>query len=167
MAEITLGGNPIHTAGEIPQKGDPAPEFKLTNTELKDRHLSDFEGKKVVLNIFPSVDTDVCAASVREFNKRVSEREDATVLNISKDLPFAHKRFCAAEGLESVETLSEYKDQNFSRAYKATITDGPFDGLLSRAVVVIDEDAQVLYSEQVPEIGQEPDYEAAIQALEQ
>lgn len=165
MAEITLGGNPIRTAGEIPQKGDSAPEFKLTNTDLEDRHLSDYRGKKVVLNIFPSIDTDVCAASVRKFNEKAAQGDKVAVLNISKDLPFAHKRFCAAEGIDKAETLSEYKDQNFSRGYQVTITEGPFTGLLSRAVVVVDEDGQVIHSEQVPEIGQEPDYDAALEAL--
>jgi len=165
MAEITLGGNPIRTAGKIPQKGDPAPQFKLTNADLEDRHLSDYRGKKLVLNIFPSIDTDVCAASVRTFNEKAGQMDGVAVLNISKDLPFAHKRFCGAEGIDKAETLSEYKDQKFSQDYQVTITEGPFTGLLSRAVVVIDENGQVVHSEQVPEIGQEPNYEAALAVL--
>lgn len=165
MANITLGGNPVNTAGEIPQKGDIAPEFKLTNSELKDRHLSDYRGKKVVMNIFPSIDTGVCAASVRAFNEKAGDKEDVIVLNISKDLPFAHKRFCAAEGLENVETLSEFKDHNFSREYHVAMLDGGLAGLMSRAVLVVDEEGSVLHAEQVPEIGQEPDYDAALAAL--
>lgn len=165
MANITLGGNAVNTAGEIPQKGDIAPEFKLTNTDLKDRHLSDYRGKKVILNIFPSIDTPVCASSVRTFNERASKMENVVVLNISKDLPMAHKRFCAAEGLEDVESLAEFRDFNFSREYQVTMLDGALAGLMSRAVIVLDEEGSVLYSEQVPEIGQEPDYEAALAAV--
>lgn len=165
MANITLGGNPVATAGEIPQKGDIAPEFKLTNTELKDRHLSDYRGKKVVMNIFPSIDTNVCAASVRNFNEKAGSKENTIVLNISKDLPFAHKRFCAAEGLEKVENLSEFKDHNFSRAYQVAMLDGGLAGLMSRAVVVVDEAGSVIHAEQVREIGHEPDYDAALAVL--
>lgn len=165
MARITLGGNPVETAGEIPQRGDVAPEFKLTNTKLEDRHLSDYEGKKVILNIFPSIDTNVCATSVRKFNEKASQVDNTVVLNVSKDLPFAHKRFCAAEGLENVETLSEFKDQNFSREYHVAMLDGAMAGLMSRCVIAIDENGSVLYSEQVPEIGQEPDYDSALQAI--
>lgn len=154
------------TAGEIPQRGDVAPEFKLTNVELKDRHLSDYRGKKVILNIFPSVDTKVCAASVRKFNEKASKLDNTVILNISKDLPFAQKRFCAAEGLENVEALSEFKDQNFSREYHVAMLDGPMAGLMSRCVIALDDEGSVLYSEQVSEIGQEPDYESALQALD-
>lgn len=166
MAEITLGGNPVQTAGEIPQKGDVAPNFRLTTPELKDRHLSDFEGKRVVLNIFPSVDTEVCAASVKRFNEEVTRLNNVVVLNISKDLPFAQKRFCGAEGIENVEVLSEYKDNNFSREYQVLMTDGAMAGLMSRAVIVVDTDGTVKYSEQVPEIGQEPNYDEAVKALQ-
>lgn len=165
MARITLGGNPVETAGEIPQRGDIAPEFKLSNTKLEDRHLSDYEGKKVILNIFPSIDTNVCATSVRKFNEKASQVNNTVVLNISKDLPFAHKRFCAAEGLENVETLSEFKDQNFSREYHVAMLDGAMAGLMSRCVIAIDENGSVLHAEQVPEIGQEPDYESALKAI--
>lgn len=165
MAKITLGGNPIETIGELPAVGSEAPNFTLTNSDLKDHSLSDFRGKKVVLNIFPSVDTNVCATSVRQFNKELSEREGVQVLNISRDLPFATKRFCGAEGLDGVEVLSEYKNHAFGDAYQLTIKDGAFGGLLSRAVVVVDEEGKVAYTEQVPEIGQEPNYAAAIAAL--
>lgn len=165
MADITLGGNTIHTAGNIPQPGDKAPEFQLTGNDLNDVKLSNYKGKKVILNIFPSIDTGVCAASVRRFNQEAANIQNAVVLNISKDLPFAQKRFCAAEGIENVEVLSEFRNQDFSDKYKVTIKDGPMAGLMSRAVVVLDEDNKVLYSEQVPEIKQEPNYEKALNAL--
>jgi len=165
MAAITLGGNPIHTAGEIPKKGTQAPNFSLVKTDLSTATLADFAGSKLVLNIFPSIDTGVCATSVRTFNQKASELENTKVLCISRDLPFAQKRFCAAEGLENVESLSDFKDGSFGEAYGLSITDGPLAGLHSRAVIVLDEKGQVTYSEQVPEIAQEPNYEAALAAL--
>jgi thiol peroxidase len=165
MAAITLGGNPIHTAGEIPKKGTQAPNFSLVKTDLSTATLADFAGSKLVLNIFPSIDTGVCATSVRTFNQKASELENTKVLCISRDLPFAQKRFCAAEGLENVESLSDFKDGRFGEAYGLSITDGPLAGLHSRAVIVLDEKGQVTYSEQVPEIAQEPNYEAALAAL--
>jgi len=165
MAEITLGGNPIHTNGELPQTGNKAPDFKLTAHDLSDKSLSDYAGKRVVLNIFPSIDTEVCASSVRKFNEKAAGLENTAVLNISKDLPFAHKRFCAAEGIENAETLAEYRDHQFSESYGVQIIDGPFAGLMSRAVVVLNENGEVAYTEQVPEIGQEPNYEEALAAL--
>jgi len=165
MAEITLGGNPIHTNGELPQSGNKAPDFKLTAHDLSDKSLSDYAGKRVVLNIFPSIDTEVCASSVRKFNEKAAGLENTAVLNISKDLPFAHKRFCAAEGIENAETLAEYRDHQFSESYGVQIIDGPFAGLMSRAVVVLNENGEVAYTEQVPEIGQEPNYEEALAAL--
>ncbi len=165
MSKITLGGNPVNTAGELPSKGTKAPDFKLTGTDLKDQKLSDYKGKKVVLNIFPSIDTSVCAASVRTFNKKAAEMDNTVVLNISNDLPFAHKRFCAAEGLENVHALSEFRDKNFSESYGVSMIDGGMHGLMSRAVVVVNENGEVAYNQQVPEIGQEPDYDSALNAL--
>jgi thiol peroxidase len=165
MAQITLGGNPIHTAGTIPAKGDKAADFSLVSNEFKEVKLSDFSGKKVVLNIFPSIDTSVCATSVRKFNETAAKKDNTVVLNISKDLPFAHRRFCAAEGLEGVYALSEFKDNNFSDSYNVKMTDGGMAGLMSRVVIVVDADGTVAHSEQVPEIGQEPNYDAALAAL--
>jgi Peroxiredoxin len=165
MAEITLGGNPATTIGTLPAVGTQAPHFTLTGSDLKDRHLSDYQGKKLILNIFPSIDTEVCATSVRKFNEQASALEDVVVLNISRDLPFAHKRFCAAEGLENVETLSDYRHPDFGKLYGLSISNGAFADLFSRAVVVIDQTGKVTHNEQVPEIGQEPNYEAALAAL--
>lgn len=159
MADITLKGNKIHTAGNLPSVGAKAPDFKLTTGDLSEKSLSDFKGKKIILNIFPSIDTGTCAASVRKFNSEASALENTHVLCISKDLPFAQSRFCAAEGLENVTTLSEFRDSNFSDAYQVKITDGPLAGLMSRAVVAINEDGNVIYTEQVSEIVDEPDYE--------
>ena len=165
MARITLKGNPIQTAGSLPAVGSTAPDFKLTKSDLSDTSLKDFRGMRVVLNIFPSLDTSVCAASVRRFNAEAAKLENTVVLCISRDLPFAQSRFCAAEGLKNVVTASEYKDANFSDAYGVRIQDGPLSGLLSRSVVVIDPDGKVKYTEQVPEIAQEPDYAAALAAV--
>ncbi len=164
MATITLKGNDIHTAGSLPEVGHEAPLFTLTKTDLSNASLSDFKGKKVILNIFPSLDTGICAASVRKFNEEASNK-DVTVLCISKDLPFAHNRFCEAEGIKNVVNLSDFKNTNFATAYKTNIVDGPMEGLHSRAVVVINEEGKVIYAEQVPEIVQEPDYEKALAAL--
>ena len=163
MANITIKGNPIQTSGELPQKGDTVPDSALINSKLGEVKLSSFPGKKV-LNIFPSIDTPVCATSVRTFNKRASEQPGVTVLNISADLPFAHTRFCAAEGLKNVETLSTFRS-NFAKDYGVLIVNGPFTGLTARAVVVVDENNKVLHSELVPEIAQEPNYDAALAAL--
>jgi thiol peroxidase len=165
MATITLGGNAIHTAGELPKVGSQAPDFRLTNQDLGDITLADLKGKRTVLNIFPSIDTGVCAASAREFNKRASELNNTQIICVSKDLPFAFKRFCAAEGLDNVHAGSEFKDDSFSKAYGVAITDGKLAGLMSRAVVVLDENTNVIYTEQVPEIGQEPNYDAALEVL--
>lgn len=165
MATITFKGSPVNTKGNLPSVGSKAPDFKLTATDLSEKSLSDYQGKKLVLNIFPSVDTGVCAASVRHFNESASGLENTKVLCISKDLPFAHNRFCAAEGLENVVSLSEFKNSEFSDAYQVGMKDGPLNGLMSRAVVVIGEDGNVKYTEQVPEIGQEPDYDAALASL--
>lgn len=165
MAEITLGGKPTHTVGKIPQKGDGLKNFKLVNTEMHTKSLEDYEGKRLVMNIFPSVDTGVCAQSVRTFSKKAADMPNTVVLNISKDLPFAQKRFCAAEGIDNVEMLSDYRFNQFSEDYHTQITDGAFEGLMSRAVIVADENQQVMHSQQVSEIGEEPDYDAALGAL--
>ncbi|MBU8827545.1 thiol peroxidase [Mycolicibacterium goodii] len=163
MAQITLRGNPINTVGELPAVGAPAPNFSLTGTDLGTVTSDQFSGKPVLLNIFPSVDTPVCATSVRTFNEKAAAG-GVTVLCVSKDLPFAQKRFCGAEGIENVTTASAFRD-SFGEDYGITIADGPMAGLLGRAVVVIGADGNVVYSELVPEIGQEPDYEAALKAL--
>lgn len=165
MANITLGGNPIKTSGELPQTNTKAPDFKLTGTDLSTVSLADFKGSKLILNIFPSVDTGTCAASVRKFNEKASSLENTKVLCISRDLPFAQKRFCGAEGLENVVSLSDFKDGAFGSNYGLTITDGPLAGLHSRAIVVLDEEGNVKYTQQVSEIADEPDYENALAAL--
>ncbi|HEY4784730.1 MAG TPA: thiol peroxidase [Bacteroidales bacterium] len=162
MAKITLKGSPVQTAGNLPAKGVKAPDFKLTKTDLSDVSLKDFAGKKIVLNIFPSLDTSVCATSVRKFNAEADKLSNTVVLCISRDLPFAHNRFCSTEGLKNVVPLSELREDSFSKAYGIKIQDGPMAGLFSRAVVVIDSNGSVAYSEQVPEITQEPNYEAAL-----
>jgi thiol peroxidase len=165
MATITLKGNSITTAGELPAAGSQLPAFCLVKSDLSEVSPADFAGKKLVLNIFPSLDTAVCAASVRRFNKEAGERGDTVVLCISADLPFAHTRFCTVEGLENVVSLSVFRSPEFGSDYGLTITDGPLKGLLSRAVIVADATGKVVYAEQVPEIVQEPDYDKALQAL--
>jgi thioredoxin-dependent peroxiredoxin len=167
MAKITFKGNPIHTAGSLPEIGAIAPDFKAVKTDLSTMSLGDFKGKKIVLNIFPSLDTPVCATSVRRFNVEAAKLTDTVVLCLSRDLPFAQKRFCAAEGLDNVITGSEYRDSSFSRAYGVSITDSPLEGLFSRAIIVIDGKGKIIYTEQVPEIAQEPDYEKALAAVNQ
>jgi thiol peroxidase len=164
MAEITLRGNPVHTLGDLPAVGSPAPAFTITGAKLDDVSLGDFAGKSLVLNIFPSVDTGTCAASVRAFNQKAGQREDVSVLNVSADLPFAQARFCGAEGIDGVSSGSTFRS-DFGSTYGVTITDGPMAGLMSRAVVVVDGDGVVRYTEQVPEIAQEPNYDAALAAL--
>jgi thiol peroxidase len=163
MAQITLRGNPINTVGELPAVGAPAPAFTLTGTDLGAVTSEQYRGKSLLLNIFPSVDTPVCAASVRTFNERAAA-SGVTVLCVSNDLPFAQKRFCGAEDIENVTTASGFRD-SFGNDYGIAIADGPFAGLLGRAVLVVGEDGNVTYSELVPEIGQEPDYDAALAAL--
>ncbi len=165
MAKITLKGNRIKTVGKLPKIGKKAPKFKLVKTDLTKARLKDFKGKKILLNITPSIDTGVCAASMRKFNEAAAGLENTVVINVSKDLPFAHSRFCAAEGIENVITLSDFVTGKFGRRYGVTIKNGPMKGLHSRAIVVIDEDGMVTYTEQVPEIAQEPDYEAALESL--
>ncbi len=165
MATIALKGNEIHTNGDLPQVGSDAPLFTLIGSDLAPIHASSFKGKKVVLNIIPSLDTGVCAASARYFNQAASEGLGATVLLVSKDLPFAQKRFCEAEGLENVIPASDFRDSNFGEAYGSLIADGPMAGLHSRAIVVVNEEGNVIYTQQVPEITQEPNYDEVLNAL--
>ncbi len=165
MAKITLGGTPTNTFGELPKIGDQAPNFALVKNDMSEASLSDYKGKKVVLNIFPSVDTGVCATSIRKFNKEASSLSNTEVLCISKDLPFAQARFCGAEGIENVTTLSGYRNNTYSKDYGVEIEDGAFSGLNARAIVVLDEEARVLHTELVLEIGNEPNYDAALKAL--
>jgi thiol peroxidase len=165
MATITLHGTPLETVGSLPILGSPAPAFALTKTDLADCTLADFAGKTVVLNIFPSIDTPVCAASVRRFNQEAGLRANTVVLCISADLPFAHHRFCEVEGLKNVIPLSVFRSPAFGRDYGVLIATGPIAGLLSRAVVIVNPAGKVSYTEQVPEISQEPDYAKALAAL--
>jgi thiol peroxidase len=165
MATVTLKGNPIHTIGELPPVGSKAPNFKLVDGDLKDVSLESFQGKKKVLNIVPSLDTPVCATSTRKFNESASAHPNTTVLIVSSDLPFASKRFCTTEGLKNVVPLSLMRSRDFAKSYGVLITDGPLAGICARAVVVLDENDKVVYRQLVPEIGQEPDYAAALTAL--
>jgi thioredoxin-dependent peroxiredoxin len=165
MATITLQGNEIHTAGEFPRVGGKAPDFTLTDRDLNDVSLSRWMGKKKLLSIFPSVDTPVCALSTRKFNDYARTHEDTVMLMVSADLPFAQKRFCGDEGLANVMTLSTMRSGDFARSYGVLIADGPLSGLTARAIVVLDENDTVVHAELVPEIAQEPDYEAALKAL--
>lgn len=165
MATVTLGGNPVKTSGELPKTGTKAPDFKLVKTDLSLVSLSDYAGTKLVLNIFPSVDTGTCAASVRAFNSKASGLENTKVLCISRDLPFAQKRFCGAEGLENVENLSDFNTGNFGKDYGLELSESVLTGLHSRVVIVLDENGTVKYAEQVAEIADEPNYEAALAAL--
>ena len=164
MANITLGGNPIHTSGELPPVGAKAPDFKLTANDLADLSLASFKGKKKVLNIVPSLDTPVCATSTRKFNENAGKLPNVAVLVISADLPFASKRFCTTEGLANVTPLSTFRS-TFGKDWGVAIVDGPLAGVTSRAVVVLDENDKIVYEEQVPEIKQEPNYDAALAAL--
>lgn len=165
MAKITFKGNPINTSGSLPTNGSTAPDFVLTTESLEDVGLDNYAGKKKILNIVPSLDTGVCAASARRFDKEVASMDDVVCLTISDDLPFASSRFCKAEGVSNVITLSELRNRDFGANYGCRIVDGPLAGLLSRAVVVLDENNKVLYTEQVPEIAQEPDYDRALSAV--
>lgn len=165
MATVTLGGNPVKTSGELPQIGSKAPDFKLVKTDLSTASLQDYAGTKLVLNIFPSVDTGTCAASVRAFNAKASELENTKVLCISRDLPFAQKRFCGAEGLENVENLSDFNTGDFGKSYGLELSESVLSGLHSRVVIVLDENGVVKYAEQVAEIADEPNYEAALASL--
>jgi thiol peroxidase len=165
VAQITLKGNPIQTSGELPQTGASAPAFTLVKTDLAETTLKDYSGRRVVLNIFPSLDTATCATSVRKFNTLSSSAPNTTVLCVSADLPFAAKRFCATEGLENVVPASSFRNAEFGSVYGVTQMDGPLRGLLARAIVVLDAVGKVLHTQLVPEIGQEPDYDAALAVL--
>jgi thiol peroxidase len=165
MAETKFGGNPVHTVGELPAVGSPAPAFTLAGGDLSDVTLSDYSGRRLVLNIFPSIDTPTCAASVRRFNELAAGMENATVLNVSADLPFAQGRFCGAEGIDKVQSASTFRNGDFGDAYGVRMADTKLAGLMARAVVVVDEQGQVAHTELVPEIAQEPDYDAALAAL--
>lgn len=165
MASITLGGNPIHTSGELPQVGTKLADFALVKNDLSIASLSDFAGSKLVLNIFPSVDTGTCATSVRTFNTTAAQLENTKVLCISRDLPFAQKRFCGAEGLENVINLSDFKDGSFGKTNGLEITDSVLAGLHSRVIIVVDENGSILHTEQVAEIANEPNYDAALAVL--
>lgn len=164
MAKITLQGNPVNTVGDLPAVGSTAPDFTLTKTDLSDLKLSDLAGKTVVLNIFPSVDTPTCAASVRKFNEALSKLDGVEVVCISADLPFAMQRFCGAEGLERVTSGSVFRNEDFGKKYGVTIADSPLKGLMARSVVVI-KDGKVVYTELVSETADEPDYDAALEAV--
>ncbi len=164
MAKITLEGAPVETIGELPGVNTMAPNFRLAKTDFSDVTLKDFAGRRIILNIFLGIDTEVCATSVRRFNAAASKMENTVVLCISADLPYAHKRFCAADGLDQVIPLSVFRSPRFGKDYGVEITGGPLAGLLSRAIVVIDESGKIIYTEQVPEISQEPDYAAALAA---
>lgn len=165
MAKVKFSGSPVTTCGELPAKGTKAPDFELTKTDLSTSKLSDYKGKRVILNIFPSLDTSVCATSVRKFNKEVAGLENTVVLAISKDLPFAHSRFCTTEGIDKVIPLSDFRASDFDEKYGLLLIDGPLKGLLSRAVIVVDEKGEVIYTELVPEITHEPDYDAVKKIL--
>jgi thiol peroxidase len=165
MASITLGGNPISTSGELPKVGTKLADFKLVKNDLSIATLADFAGTKLVLNIFPSIDTGTCAASVRKFNETASKLENTKVLCISRDLPFAQKRFCGAEGIENVINLSDFKEGSFGKTNGLEITDSVLSGLHSRAIIVVDGNGSILYTEQVSEIANEPNYEAALAVL--
>lgn len=165
MATITLKGNTINTLGNLPEVGSKAPDFSLTAGNLSKVSMADYKGSKLILNIFPSLDTGTCAASVRQFNKEASNLENTKVLCISRDLPFAQGRFCGAEGLENVITLSDFATGQFGKDYNLEITDGPLANLHSRVVIVVDENGTITYSQQVPEIVDEPNYEAALKAI--
>jgi thiol peroxidase len=165
MASITLKGNPFHTSGELPKVGSQAPNFRLVSADLQDVTLETYKGKTKVLNIVPSLDTAVCATSARKFNEKAASIRDAVVLVVSADLPFAMKRFCTTEGLHNVLPLSMMRGRNFAKEYGTLITDGPLEGISARAVVVLDANDKVVYTQLVPEIGEEPNYDAALAAI--
>jgi thiol peroxidase len=165
MAHVTFKGNPVDTNGEIPAVGEPAPDFVLTNRTLEDVSLESFGRRRKVITVNPSLDTRVCAATARRFNERAAACDDTVVLVVSSDLPFAQKRFCEAEGLDRVETLSVMRDRSFAKDWGLLMTSGPLAGLVARAVFVLDENNQVVHAQLVPEIAEEPDYDAALSAL--
>ncbi|MGV8963453.1 MAG: thiol peroxidase [Candidatus Saccharimonadaceae bacterium] len=165
MTKIAFKGNPVETSGSLPKVGEIAPDFTLVSSDLSEVSLSDFKGKNVVLNIFPSLDTGVCAASVRNFNKKAGSLDNTVVLGISADLPFASGRFCSTEGIKNTIALSTYRDQSFAKDYGVLMNDGPLKGLNSRAVVVINPQGEVIYNQMVPEITEEPNYDSAIDSI--
>lgn len=165
MATVTLKGNKIHTIGELPNVGTTAPDFELVKTDLSTATLNDYKGSKVILNIFHSIDTGTCIASARQFNVEASELENTKILCISKDLPFAMTRFCDAEGIKNLEMLSDYVDGQFGKDYNLLYADGAIKGLLSRAIIILDENSKIIYTEQVKEVSEEPNYKAALEAL--
>jgi thioredoxin-dependent peroxiredoxin len=165
MAKVTLLGAPVNTSGNLPAVGSKAPDFNLVKSDLTNLKLSELKGQKVLLSIFPSQETGTCSASIRKFNQLAAGKENVTVLGISKDLPFAHKHFCESEGIKNMITLSGYRDQAFGKAYGVDTLDGMFGGLYARSIVIVDENGNVAYTEQVQEMSHEPDYEAALAAL--
>lgn len=165
MAKIKLGGKNVETLGDLPEIGSIAPDFHLTTVGLEDKTMEDFKGNRIIMNIFPSIDTNVCALSVGKFNDEVAKLENTVLLSISKDLPFAQKRYTEEKDLENLINLSDFRNGNFGKNYGVEMTTGPLQGLLSRAVVVLDEEGKVIYTEQVAEIGEEPDYESALKSL--
>lgn len=165
MAKITLKGNPVNTSGNLPLKGSNAPDFRLVKSDLGNLTLSELKGKRIIMNIFPSLDTSVCATSVRKFNQLAAGKTNVTVLAISKDLPFAHSRFCTTEGITNVVTLSGFRDSAFGKSYGINIVDGPFAGLYARSVVVVNTTGKIVHTQLVPEIVEEPDYNAALESL--
>jgi thioredoxin-dependent peroxiredoxin len=165
MATITLKGNPVHTLGELPAIGEKIPDVELVKNDLSRVKLSEFFGSKLVLNIFPSLETGICSMSIRTFNQKASELKDTSVLCISRDLPFTQAKFCGAEGLQNVITLSDFATHDLGKKFNLEMTDGLFAGLLSRVVLVLDKEGRVVYKEQVPEIATEPDYQGALNAL--
>jgi len=162
MATVKFKGTDVHSSGKLPEVGSIAPDFALVDASLQEIHLSDYKGKRVLLNIFPSLDTSTCATSVRKFNKWVSEKDNVVVICISKDLPFAQSRFCGAEGLDKVITASDFRYNTFATDYGVLLIDGPLKGLMARSVVAFDENGKVLYTELVPEITNEPDYNITV-----
>lgn len=165
MAKTAFKGNPVNTSGNLPSTGSKAPEFSLVKSDLGTLTLSELKGKKIIMNIFPSLDTSVCATSVRKFNQLAAGKENAKVLAISKDLPFAHGRFCTTEGITNVVTLSGFRDEEFGKKYGVLMKDGPLAGLYARSIVVIDEAGKVIHTQLVPDITQEPDYDRAMKAI--
>ena len=165
MAKVTLKGNPVSTSGDLPAKGTNAPDFSLVKSDLGILKLSDLKGKKIVLNISPSLDTSVCASAVRKFNQLAAGKTNVMILAITKDLPFAHNRFCTTEGITNVVSLSGFRNKDFGKSYGIEIMDGLFEGLYARSIVVIDETGKVVYTQLVPEIASEPDYDATLAAL--
>ena len=165
MSQIIFKGKPVTTYGHLPEEGERAPHFELVKSDLSIATLQDFRGKRVIMNVFPSIDTGVCANSVRNFNEKVAELENVVVLNISRDLPFAQQRFIDDENLDNVTNLSDFRERNFGKDYGLEMIDGPLEGLLSRVVIVLDEDGKIIHTQQVKDIGEEPDYLEALKPL--